>query len=298
MASELELLRSFLSVYRAGSITRAAPTLNLTQPAVSGHVRDLERRVGRRLFTRTPRGTTPTQAAHDLARRVAPHIDALSVLLMTTGPDDPVAGGTVYVGGPAEFLGARVLPTLALMAERDVRLRVTHGLPAGLIEALASGQLDIVVATRRVEHRAVEYEPLYRETFVLVGAPRWMAAASRGRRSGIDREAIVAMPLVAYSDELPVTERFYREALNLPVPEPAVLVPDLRSVAAIAIGGAGIAALPRYLCEDALRRGELVELVRPATPITSQIFLAWRSGTSSAPTHAALHLLRGAATQW
>lgn len=154
MASDLEMLRSFLSVYRAGSITRAAPSLSLTQPAVSGHVRDLERRVGRRLFTRTARGSSPTQAGHDLARRVAPHIDALGALL-GSADNDPVAGGLVYLGGPAEFLSAKVLPALALLADRDVRLRVMLGLPASLVEALATGQLDLVIATRRVPRRGV-----------------------------------------------------------------------------------------------------------------------------------------------
>ena len=76
------------------------------------------------------------------------------------------------------------------------------------------------------------------------------------------------------------------------------LVPDLRGVAALACAGAGVAALPRYLCETALDRGELVELARPASPTRSPIHAAWRRGESAATVHAALHVLRAAARAW
>ncbi|MCB0882766.1 MAG: LysR family transcriptional regulator [Thermoleophilia bacterium] len=297
MASELELLRSFVTVYRAGSITRGAPRLGLTQPAVSAHVRDLETRVGRPLFTRSPRGSVPTQAAHDLARRVAPHIDALAGVV-DSGAGDPLEGSVLHVGGPAEFLAVKALPVLAGLVDRGVRLRVRHDLPGPLVEDLAGGSPDVVIATRRVDHRAIEYETLYLEEFVLVGAPRWAAEASRGRRGGPDPGAVARMPLIAYSEELPVTARAFEEALGAASPEPAVLVPDLRGVAALACAGAGVAALPRYLCETALDRGELVELARPASPTRSPIHAAWRRGESAATVHAALHVLRAAARAW
>src|SRR5947209_10331009 len=61
-AVELFQLRSFLRVAEAGSVTRAAEALHLTQPAVTQHVRGLERELGARLFDRTERGMRLTQA--------------------------------------------------------------------------------------------------------------------------------------------------------------------------------------------------------------------------------------------
>jgi DNA-binding transcriptional LysR family regulator len=63
MAPSLDLLRTFLAVYREGSLTRAAQRLSLSQPAVTGQLKTLEAELGRPLFTRLPRGVEPTPAA-------------------------------------------------------------------------------------------------------------------------------------------------------------------------------------------------------------------------------------------
>ena len=49
---DLALLRTFVAVHRAGSFTRAARLLGLSQPAVTGQIRALERQLGRPLFLR------------------------------------------------------------------------------------------------------------------------------------------------------------------------------------------------------------------------------------------------------
>ena len=53
---------TFLAVVRAGSFTRAAEELHVTQPAVSQHIRQLEAHYGCTLFSKTGRGVEPTDA--------------------------------------------------------------------------------------------------------------------------------------------------------------------------------------------------------------------------------------------
>ena len=57
---------TFLEVYRQRSYTRAAEALHITQPAVSQHIRQLERHYGCALFTKTGRGVEPTAAVASL----------------------------------------------------------------------------------------------------------------------------------------------------------------------------------------------------------------------------------------
>src|SRR5579864_8502430 len=54
------LLRSFVAVVQEGGFTHAAARLNLTQSAVSAHVRRLEKQTGRELLARTTRSVTLT----------------------------------------------------------------------------------------------------------------------------------------------------------------------------------------------------------------------------------------------
>ncbi|MGW0943018.1 LysR family transcriptional regulator [Streptomyces sp. NPDC002623] len=76
--ADLNLLRTFLAVYRSGSFTAAAPQLGLSQPTVTAQIRTLEQQSGRELFTRLPRGVEPTPPAHELAEQVAAPLDALA----------------------------------------------------------------------------------------------------------------------------------------------------------------------------------------------------------------------------
>ncbi|NUR32319.1 MAG: LysR family transcriptional regulator, partial [Catenulispora sp.] len=89
---DLALLRTFLAVHRAGSLTRAAADLGLSQPAVTAQIRTLEQRVGTELFVRLPRGVAPTAAADDLARAVAPHLDALAAVAHDALASDAAQG--------------------------------------------------------------------------------------------------------------------------------------------------------------------------------------------------------------
>ncbi|OSP40621.1 LysR family transcriptional regulator, partial [Streptomyces sp. 13-12-16] len=99
---DLDLVATFLEIYRRGSLTGAAKALGLSQPAVSGQLMRLEEQVGGTLFTRSRSGARPTPHAHELARRVGPHLDGLRHAL---GKDDAETAlrGTVRLGAAAEF---------------------------------------------------------------------------------------------------------------------------------------------------------------------------------------------------
>src|SRR5215207_3726643 len=100
MALSLDLLRTFLAVHRERSLTRAAQRLSLSQPAVTMQLRALEEGLGRPLFTRMPRGVSPTAAGDLLARRITEPLDQLSGLLDAGLDQPPSLAGVVHLGGP------------------------------------------------------------------------------------------------------------------------------------------------------------------------------------------------------
>src|SRR5262249_40096396 len=191
---DLDLVRSFLAIYRAGSITRASRAAGLTQPALSGHLRALEIVVGRPLFARRSRGVEATPAGHELARRAAGHIDALETLVAAMRRPTPGAVGALSPGGPAEFTTLRALPALAPLVPMGLELRVVFDLALPLLECLAAGELDLVVATKRSGTRDVTYRPLYEESFVLVGAPAWARVVRAAALARGDVRGLAAVP--------------------------------------------------------------------------------------------------------
>ena len=136
---DLALLRTFVTVHRAGSFTRAAALLGLSQPAVTGQIRTLARPLGRPLFLRTARGVVPTSVGEELAHKAAPHLDAL-LEIAEAGLDDSSANRTLHLAGPPEFTALRVLPALAPLVNQGLAVRCAFGSAEELFEMAQSVQ--------------------------------------------------------------------------------------------------------------------------------------------------------------
>lgn len=295
---DLNLLRTFLAVYRSGSFTGAAQLLGLSQPTVTTQMRTLERQAGRELFERLPRGVAPTAVADALAARVAAPLDELAAV---AGPDPAVAGRAdpVHFAGPAELLCLRVLPALAPLVADGVRLRVATGLTEPLLDELRAGRHDLVIATTRPRGRTLVSAPLTDEEFVLVAAPVW--AERLGDRPAADLPAALhSVPLVTYAEDLPIARRYWRHVFGRRLSSPAaVTVPDLRGVLAAVVAGAGFTVLPRYLCLPELASGALVALHEPDDPPINTGFLVRRPGAVENPDVTRVRdLLLGAGRTW
>jgi DNA-binding transcriptional LysR family regulator len=75
--AQTDWLRTFIAIYRGGSLTAAAAQRSLSQPAVSHQLAALERSVGEPLFVRGRRGVEPTARARELYGLVAAPLGAL-----------------------------------------------------------------------------------------------------------------------------------------------------------------------------------------------------------------------------
>ncbi|MCX4628855.1 MULTISPECIES: LysR family transcriptional regulator [unclassified Streptomyces] len=280
---DLALLRTFVAVHRAGSFTRAAALLGLSQPAVTSQIRTLERQLGRPLFHRRARGVTPTAVGDELAHKAAPHLDAL---LRITEAEREAAGTsrTLHVAGPPEFLCLRVLPALAPLVGQGHTLRTV--LQTGAEEALdglAAGHHDLVVTTARPRGGLFSTTALCDEEHVLVAAPYWAALVDPDRLRETGPAALDGIPLVEVHETLPLVARYWAAVFETrPGTRPdaaTVVAPDLRAVLECVRAGAGLAVLPRYLCQDALDRGQIVALLEPPVPPLRTWFLVVRAGS-------------------
>ncbi|MDR6988216.1 DNA-binding transcriptional LysR family regulator [Paenarthrobacter nitroguajacolicus] len=272
----LEHLRTFLTVYRVGSLTEGARMLGISQPTASTHVHSLEQTLGMRLFERNPSGVTPTPRADGLARDVGPHIDALDDLAFMSSLSG--VHESIHVGGPAEFITARLLPhTPELIETIGTGLRIRFGLVDDLLEDLRSGDLDIVVSAVRPRVQGVSGIPLFDEEFVLVAAPAWNERITGAAPADVELSGI---PVVAYAENLPIVRRYWRTVFDRRPDDlrTICIVPDLRGVRAAVMAGAGMSALPRYLVEDDLTSGALTILHTPGFAPLNTVYLATRTG--------------------
>jgi DNA-binding transcriptional LysR family regulator len=299
---DLALLRTFVTVHRAGSFTRAAALLGLSQPAVTSQIRTLERQLGRPLFLRQARGVTPTTMGDELAHKAAPHLDAL-VEITETGLDEDSSVRTLHLAGPPEFTAERALPALTELTGDDGQgfaLRASFGNAEETLEGLAAGHHDLAISTARPRGSLLTATPLCDEEHVLVAAPRWADRLGSGSLRHQGEPSLENFPVVEVHESLPFVARYWASVFDSrPAASGTVIVPDLRAVLACATTGAGLAVLPRYLCTPALERGDVVALSEPAVPPLRTYFLVVRTGTLAMPHIARAHeWLMRAAIDW
>jgi LysR family pca operon transcriptional activator len=170
----LRHVRTFLEIARAESVSLAASRLNITQPAVSRSLRELEDMLGVRLFDRVGRSLR----LNDAGRVFQTHASASMTELLRG------AERLRSEGGPAARLAIGVLPTAAtdlvpaaaLVFRKDmpqVKLSIHTGPNGLLFNQLRDGVVDLVVGRMpEKEARAgVTFQQLYIEDVVLVCRP-------------------------------------------------------------------------------------------------------------------------------
>ncbi|MCX5315794.1 LysR family transcriptional regulator [Streptomyces sp. NBC_00154] len=146
MARDLEtaLLRSFVTIVQAGSISRAAITLGHTQPALSQQVRKLERAIGRPLLYRSPSGVSLTRAGEELLP-YAERILSLSAQALTeTGR---TLTGRCGVGLLEDLAASQLPQALADLARLHpgATLEVLSMSNAAMQEAYDTGRVQLVL---------------------------------------------------------------------------------------------------------------------------------------------------------
>ena len=253
-----EWLRTFVAIYRAGSITEGASARAITQPAASQQLAQLERAVGAPLFFRSTAGIRPTPTGSDLYARIADPLDRLEGVLgdLDAGAA-PQPRRRLRIGASAELFGAVLLPRLASLG---LGIDAQFGDDRELIAALTRAEVEIAVTASPPPKRLATATVIGRREFVLVAGPAHQPA--RPIRSAARLAAwLTDRPWVAYSTELPITRRFWQAELGRPFAARLQLVAaDLRVVAEAAAAGMGVSLLPEFVCRTALADGRLAEI--------------------------------------
>lgn len=167
---DLRCLEYFVASAQAGSFSKAAAALHLSQPTLSQQIAILENETGQRLFDRNGRGITPTEAG------VAMLAHARAILALT---DSALAdmrerqlnpSGRITLGLPprvAHSLTASLVQGFRTQFP-DAAISVSEGLSIRLREWLLSGRLDAAVLFDPPTSPLLHMETLSREPLVLM----------------------------------------------------------------------------------------------------------------------------------
>lgn len=127
MSENLNDLRAFILIAQAGSFTKAAGQLGVSQSALSYTIRTLEERIGVKLLNRTTRSVSPTQAGEHLLEDIEPLINEIDQKLGKLNAFRDLPLGTLRINSSEHAINTLLWDKLASFARDypDVVLEIT-----------------------------------------------------------------------------------------------------------------------------------------------------------------------------
>src|SRR5882757_9709619 len=166
----LDQLRTFVAVVERGSFTAAAKELNLTQPAVTHQVQELERRFKVALVERLGKRAHLTPAGEQLIEHARQLLDEDVRTRASMRKFDGGWMGRVRIGTSATVLMYALPPILKkLKADHpELEINLKAGLTAGTLELLRSNALDLGLCALPIQDSTFETAPLFLDELVAI----------------------------------------------------------------------------------------------------------------------------------
>jgi LysR family nitrogen assimilation transcriptional regulator len=202
---DLVSLRYFAETARQRSISKAAVSLGVVQPALSRRIQLLEERLGEPLLMRHRRGVEPTEAGLLVLERADLILRLTSQLENEVRSQRGVPAGQVGIGFPPSIGSLLIGGLLAKSVERypRVELHLQEDYSPAVREALIAGRIDIGIMSCEAQHPDLAFKPLFEEAMWVVGrSETWPF-----RKRRLDPKVLDDLPIVVGSFMRTLLER-------------------------------------------------------------------------------------------
>ncbi len=255
---EISALRLFVEVARKGSFAAVAKDRNVDPSSISRAIADLETELAMRLFQRTTRRMTLTEAGDLYLARVEPLLDELARALEAAGQIAGEPRGLLRITASVTFGQVRIVPLLAAFRARHPLLKVEGVFTDANID-LVSERIDLAVRLAPMIEGDLVAAKLMDTAYRVVASPAYLAAAPPLERpADLSRHRCLLFNLRAYR-----TRWLFRTpggAVEEVGIDGDITLSPAGSLLNAALAGLGPALLPNWLVDEAIGRRELIDL--------------------------------------
>lgn len=267
---ELRQLEYFREIASTGSINEAARHLNMSQPPLSYQIRQLENELNVKLFDRTSKGVTLTEAGkllYDRSGNLLEYARSTELEVSKTGKK------RILRIGLTPTTVDTIMPYISQFSKKnpDVNFEVHDGITYSLYQYLLDGIIDISVARTPLRLDEVSYMELCSEPMIAVSTPENTA-------SSLKLADLLHRPLILYRryEEL-IMNTFHAQNMN---PDIFCVCDDPRGAMLWAKENLATAIFPQSMASlcDGLCIQELDE-----PDLVTKILLIWAKGKKPVP---------------
>ncbi|MBB5016838.1 DNA-binding transcriptional LysR family regulator [Chitinivorax tropicus] len=278
MLDELRAMAVFAKTVELGSFRAAAAALGLAPSVVSHHISQLEKRLGAALLYRSTRRLSLTAAGEQLFEATQAMLHAASVGLDAIAAQTQAPVGRLRVTLPAFFAPSKVLDAIAAFAQQYPKVSLSMQFSDAKQDLVKDG-LDLAIRVGALADSALKSRQLFTMRRVLVASPAYL----QHRPAPTHPEALQDW------DWIGLSIRANRKQWRSPAGEaaelgfaPRIVVDSLAAVCALARAGMGLATPPRFMVEQDLLAGGLIEVLPDWQVTPLDVFAVW---PGNAPAH-------------
>ena len=241
-----------------GSFSAAARSLDLSQTMVTKHVGATEERLGVRLFHRSTRRLTLTEAGRHYLASCERILADIAEAEGSARADQIEPRGTLRLNVPLAFGVRQIAPALAEFARLHPALTIDLGLNDRQVDLIDEGW-DVAVRIARLPESSLVARWLAPCRIVVCAAPAYLATHGTPRKLA----DLAAHNCLGYTLPDPASAGRWRFGENGEIVVPVsgnLRASNGDALLAASLAGQGLAYQPTFLAADALREGTLVAL--------------------------------------
>ncbi len=253
MKFDLKHLEAFVAAAKCGSFTRAAASLNVSQPTFTVQIRQLEEALGARLLDRNTRSVRLTPIGEQLAGPLERALNEIESIFLNIDAISGKTKGTVAIATYPAFFAILLPQAISEFHSQHsgISIRLKDGLGNRIASMVRTGDVDFGLGSRRTNEPDVDFETLFADPMCAV-FPRGSPLQKKG---SVSLAELAAFPLILLDDDSSIWADVIRglaavKIYHGPVAQPAFIISALGMVKA----NLGVAILPASVLQAEDRR--------------------------------------------
>ncbi|NER51010.1 MAG: LysR family transcriptional regulator [Symploca sp. SIO1A3] len=271
---DLSVLQIFVEVIRQGSFAAVARERNIDPSSVSRTIAGLEKELGVRLFQRTTRRLSPTEAGTAYFERIEPLIEEMQQAINATIDISGKPKGTLRVTASVSFGQKCIVPLLPEFGAMYPELTVDLLLTDAVVDLLAE-RIDVAIRLGLLADSTLISQQLLRTYYRVCASPQYLQQCGYPQQpKDIQQHNCLLFPLPGFRSRW-----IFRNSKGITSEVPVqgrTIISNAIALEQCAIAGMGLTLLPNWLIDDDLEAGTLVD-VFPSYEVTATDFstAAW-----------------------
>ena len=270
----LESLRAFVRVVEVGSFSAAGRQLDMAPSSVSRQINEIENQLAARLFHRTTRKLSLTEAGQIYYERVVTILQELDEARLAVSHIDGAPSGIIRITAPTGLCRRHIVPAIAAYQEQYPGVKVMMQVSDQYVDIVNEG-VDLAIRVGQLSDSSLIAKKIADARIVVCASPKYI------KENGVPKvpENLLGHRCINLGSHYRShVWKFKSNQGNKPIKvSGSIVVDDGESLVAAATAGLGIISVPHWIVGGELKQGILKEILKkyPITPNVSPIYAVY-----------------------